>query len=651
MFKTILKTVALHRATMSKITVLSCGLFILTNCGTLVECLALGDGAADRPSCDGITGVNDFDSYDTFSIGDPIADVKGTATYDGHYSLYGSNRVHATKMSLEVNFDDKTIATNDTYNDSVNINGSFTAGGVLTGTFNIENDGIAAANMNGMIGHEAVWAIFDSRSETAVGYLGDFLAHRDTQYYPEPQPEGCYYCASLAESLELRKQRARRLELAHIADLALIGRPAHLEGEESRLAEEAYRAEILRINGEEYVSENLNLGAGYDAVGEAYLAEILRIEGEEIFTKNADLGDLYHLGGEGYRAAAEAYLAELSRVIEEEGYNAELARPEDNPELTRLYERRAEEYELDRERRIQAEFKEDTSAFNTTSAQAYSIYHKGSVSYDHGIEDVTRRKTQDTFGIRKNKGEEQVLIMTLNGVEYDMIPDIYEHSSAVHFGAVDAYESIYSNKENNTIHFKGNPNIQKIIRGTHATIQGDYVKYNTYVRGNTGADKFQTVDYTEGYATIGIQTPASVVDSQSAVATYKGTGRLDVDAKAGARYSWGATIGMTMNVDFDANTIAGAGQVYSSHETITFKSTPIVGNGFEGTFAFNRYTNDHLFDLNGNPTGQYSGNFFGPNADDLAGVMSFDGTAYDDFATRRGNIGVVGVGAFRADRQ
>ncbi len=648
MFKTILKTLALS----ATLTLLSaCGASEFLRCSGFI----LGEEPLDRPSCDSFTGGGAYElsGFKEQTIGGPIVDEKGTAIYDGIFGLYGSD-TKGGGVQLIVDFDAREISNNDIYNDYAVINGEFTERGVLTGKFNIENDGTAPADINGLIGYDGVWATFDNRSETADGYLGGFMATRLPEYYPEPDV-GCYYCASLAESLERAKQKARRLELAHIADLALIGRPAHLEGEESRLAEEAYRAEILRINGEEYVSENVKLDApGYDATAEAYLAETLRIEREEIFTKNADLGDLYHLGGEGYRAAAEAYLAELSRVIEEEGYNAKLARPEDNPELTRLDERRAEEYELDRERRIQAEFKEDTSAFNTTSAQVASTrvagtyYGEGEYySYIPDIKDLTRKNTQDTFGIKKDEGEEQVLIMTINGVEYDLIPYIYEHNDAASSGVVDSYRSYYNDEENTGIYFIGNPNIQKIIRGTHATIQGDYIEYGKSLKHVIGADESQTqysIDYTTGFATIGIQTDAAVVNSQSAVATYKGTGFLNTNSKKGRSYYWSTTIGITMNVDFDANTIAG-----TSHNKITFNSAPIVGNGFKGTFAFNRYANDTLFDLNGNPTGQYSGNFFGPNADDLAGVMSFDGTTYDYRTGRK--IGVIGMGAFRADRQ
>ena len=59
------------------------------------------------------------------------------------------------------------------------------------------------------------------------------------------------------------------------------------------------------------------------------------------------------------------------------------------------------------------------------------------------------------------------------------------------------------------------------------------------------------------------------------------------------------------------------------------------------------------YDLSDNPTGHYDGNFFGPNADDLAGVMRFEGTETEAIGPTDRPYGgaVFGIGGFRGDRQ
>ncbi len=290
---------------------------------------------------------------------------------------------------------------------------------------------------------------------------------------------------------------------------------------------------------------------------------------------------------------------------------------------------------LAEKQRIQDELKADPSAFNTTSARVASIRvtgtHKGGDNYD-----ITRSKTQDTFGISRDEGEDPVLTMTVNGVGHKVAPYLRD------LGFSGGKVTIYYNENGVGPYFTGSADIKKIIRGTHATIQGDYVGYATDM---TDYGVSQSVDYTRGYATIGIQTPAPVVVAQTAVATYNGTGSLLADLNSGDYNFWRLLrVSITMSVDFDANTIAGTGRERHSQNKITFNSAPIVGNGFEGTFAMNSHARNN-FNLNGNPTGQYSGNFFGANADDLAGVMSFQGASKDL------GVDIIGSGGFRADRQ
>ena len=293
---------------------------------------------------------------------------------------------------------------------------------------------------------------------------------------------------------------------------------------------------------------------------------------------------------------------------------------------------------LAEKQRIQDELKADPSAFNTTSARVASIRvtgtHKGGDNYD-----ITRSKTQDTFGISRDEGEDPALIMTVNGVEHDIVPFIDG------LGFSDGKVVVYYNEKTTGTYFAGNADIRKIIRGTHVTIQGGYIAYATDTTDYDASQSPFNVDYTKGFATVGIQTPAPVVATQTAVATYKGNGSLFSDSSSGGDIFWPSFwVSITMNVDFDANTITGTGSERHSQNKIIFNSAPIVGNGFDGTFTLNSSVRNYL-NLNGNPTGQYGGNFFGANADDLAGVMSFQGASKDL------GVDIIGSGGFRADRQ
>ena len=343
------------------------------------------------------------------------------------------------------------------------------------------------------------------------------------------------------------------------------------------------------------------------------------------------------------RLAEEARIAEELRVAEE-ARRVRLAEEkriaEENPpvEIKEQPLSRAEKRRLAilaEKQRIKDELKADPSAFNTTSARVASIRvtgtHEGDDNYD-----ITRSKTQDTFGISRDEGEDPVLTMTVNGVGHKVAPYLRD------LGFSGGKVTIYYNENGVGPYFTGSADIKKIIRGTHATIQGDYVGYATDM---TDYGVSESVDYTRGFATIGIQTPAPVVDAQTAVATYNGTGSLLADLNSGDYNFWRSLrVSITMNVDFDANTIAGTGTERHSQNKITFNSAPIVGNGFEGTFAMNSHARNN-FNLDGNPTGQYGGNFFGANADDLAGVMSFQGASKDL------GVDIIGSGGFRADRQ
>ncbi len=351
------------------------------------------------------------------------------------------------------------------------------------------------------------------------------------------------------------------------------------------------------------------------------------------------------------RLAEEARIAEELRVAEEARL-ARLAEEKRIAEESSSIEEPTISYEeenrlaiLAEKLRIQTELKADPSAFNTAATRVASIRiagtHDDDGTFDNGDNtyDLTRSKTQDTFSISRDEGEDPGLIMTVNGVEHDIVPFIDG------LGFSDGKVVVYYNEKTTGTYFAGNADIRKIIRGTHVTIQGGYIAYATDTTDYDASQSPFNVDYTKGFATVGIQTPAPVVATQTAVATYKGNGSLFSDSSSGGDIFWPSFwVSITMNVDFDANTITGTGSERHSQNKIIFNSAPIVGNGFDGTFTLNSSVRNYL-NLNGNPTGQYGGNFFGANADDLAGVMSFQGTSRDL------GVDIIGYGGFRADRQ
>ena len=256
--------------------------------------------------------------------------------------------------------------------------------------------------------------------------------------------------------------------------------------------------------------------------------------------------------------------------------------------------------------------------------------------------DYTYSQTEDTFTLH-SRGDN--LIMTVNGVE---------HVLTLADGGVDYWRD--SNNSNISITelrrtYSGDDNIIDTLAETDSLNYGTVVFYevdtNLYRSGGTDFD----VDYRYGYATAGIQTPASVVREQTATATYGGhIGFITDPARKNApnvasQESFSGT--MSMEVNFNERTIGGTATFRRSDNTfnenaITFAQTRINGNGFEGTFTINDEINT-VAQLTGNPVGIYAGNFFGPNADDLAGVMQLNGT--------NANGAVFGHGGFRADRQ
>ncbi len=282
-------------------------------------------------------------------------------------------------------------------------------------------------------------------------------------------------------------------------------------------------------------------------------------------------------------------------------------------------------------------------------------------------------KANDTLSLVL--GEDPIL--TINGVDYELVDSFIDPLKIAGF----IYKDEDDPERNNRATFFGSharkvdirydvnetlPTLRDVVNGTHPTVQGDYFEYTT----REGSSYEYQDNGITGFATIGIQTTAAVVESQTAVAIYRGEGFLGTYKTVGPLYhNRHVELAIDMSVDFDANTIEGTGRRTELYhygflaEHVIFKSAPIVGNGFEGTFTMNTESRDY-FNLTGNPTGQYSGNFFGPNADDLAGVMSFDSAAreyerdYDEYGYGNGrhrsgtitDIDVIGIGGFRADR-
>ncbi len=549
MFKTILKTLALSAATLTLLS--ACGASEILRCSGL----GLGEKAFDRPSCDFFTGGGAYELsyFKDQAIGGPIVDETGTATYEGIFGLYGSD-TRSGGIQLIVDFDAKEISNDDNYEDSVNINGEFTERGVLTGKFSIENDGTTPADINGMVGRDAIWATFDNRSETADGYLGGFRATRLSEaVLPDGQQAG---------SNELDSQFTRG---------GFLG-----VGSNKPLTEEEIATYLNKEDTAKYIDIDLTgLIGGFVNVDEYEEKELTDDSNKDI--------DLDVTSGP---------------VI---------------PETPKT--------------------PVTCSDCATLSPQEFSAIsaHVASIRWlsDPG---TNRSRTRDSFGLRTGAGDS--IIMTLNGVEsvVDLLRDTQIGSRKV----------IYYESSDNADEIYASSNIKQILSGTHATIQGDYIRYGNVNHNINYNSQTYGLDIALGYAAIGIHTPVSVVNSQTSVATYNGIGTLFASL-ANSSAGGSSELDISMNVDFDANTISGSADIYGSSGIIAFNSTPIIGNEFVGSFTLNSDAIDEYYLIN-NPTGQYAGNFFGPNADDLAGIIQFDGIhgyAGDD---------VIGVGAFRADR-
>ncbi len=241
------------------------------------------------------------------------------------------------------------------------------------------------------------------------------------------------------------------------------------------------------------------------------------------------------------------------------------------------------------------------------------------------IDNTVDTEIQEAFSARTSGTTD--IIMTVNGVDYNLTrntdPDVEEQYTGDGGIFLD--------------HFAKNVvDIRQVIDGTHATVQGTFVDYNTnsvVFDPNVAGD--QTFDFTSGVALVGIQTPENVVTNQTATATYTGTYSFFTELPDGSGSGLGTSASMTVN--FDTSMV-------STTETlngVTLDPAPIVGNGFVGTFTMDNawLTSNNIM---GNPIGIYAGNFFGSGADDIAHVMRIN--------ARNAEGSVTGTGGFRGDR-
>ncbi len=262
--------------------------------------------------------------------------------------------------------------------------------------------------------------------------------------------------------------------------------------------------------------------------------------------------------------------------------------------------------------------------------------------------DYTYSETQETLNLRVRNNN--TLIMIVNGVETPLTRvannDSWIVSQGINTSVTDFTSFSFSANDNNLL-------LLDVIRGTDETIHGTYVLYSTDPNDyDSGESSFDT-DSTAGFATVGIQTPASVVTNQTATATYDGLiafrtyPHRQTTGNIFSREQYSGNL--SMNVNFNANTIRGTANLSNNDDTqntvvgvVNFAPAPIIGNGFEGNFTLDSGLRDDI-GLTDNPIGSYAGNFFGENADDLAGVLQLNGT--------NANGIVFGIGGFRGDRQ
>ncbi len=332
-------------------------------------------------------------------------------------------------------------------------------------------------------------------------------------------------------------------------------------------------------------------------------------------------------------------------------------------------------------------------SFNGTfSLNGAPLDNTNVIGYDPRITfNIDSDRVESTFHIEGN-ATDKTLVMTINGVEYDLNMDgstvndadiPIQGPRASDLGALNRLLWLGIQPTGTTA---------DIVAGTNADVYGTYVSYdiNSYILGE-GVE----FDFIQGYTTIGIPTPISFFDNQTATATYTGTLALILSSENFTEVTlrdrsnliaYNALL--SMNVDFDADTIGGTASfrdiddgkpyiptlealggtglaeltpeeiemarqmqivadiqkraVLGNAGILTLQETAINHNGFTGAFVMDQDART-LFGITDNPTGTYAGNFFGPQAQDLAGVLSLN-------ATTNVSGKSFGGGGFQADR-
>lgn len=162
-----------------------------------------------------------------------------------------------------------------------------------------------------------------------------------------------------------------------------------------------------------------------------------------------------------------------------------------------------------------------------------------------------------------------------------------------------------------------------------------------------------------GYGVVGLETPEDTVKTH-ANATYKGRARADTVQDGAPNERTGARGDLTLNADFAAGSVSGSvdnvegrdrGAATNNQWTawqaapgkIILGNAAISSNGFSGGSVSLDATAAQTFgaDLSGST---YSGRFYGPDADQVGGVMNIVGTNDEDKK-------VVGSGFLVGDKQ
>lgn len=160
-------------------------------------------------------------------------------------------------------------------------------------------------------------------------------------------------------------------------------------------------------------------------------------------------------------------------------------------------------------------------------------------------------------------------------------------------------------------------------------------------------------DYT-GMAIIGAETRAQDVAEQ-ANATYSGYSEFSMFSTADPD-DWDRTNisgDFDLTADFAAGSISGGmsnlerrdrvggvnGAPSAINGAVAFENGTISGNSFTGGLSFSAFDANDIFGTDPNTYGgEYAGKFYGPDADEVGGMVTIDGT------------GVIGNGFFAADK-